>query len=129
MPRADLPEDILRFVETRIDSVPHLESLLLFWESRPAAWAEADLAARIYVSRERAATIIADLLRHGFIRAQEEQAGRHVYDGAWDESGMMQRLAELYRRHVVALASLIHARAGSEAVRDFARAFQFRNGD
>ena len=28
-------EDVLRFIADRIDTVPELEALLLFWEQRP----------------------------------------------------------------------------------------------
>jgi hypothetical protein len=129
MQRTEFPVDVLRFVEARIDSVPHLESLLLFWENPAASWTEADIAARIYVSRERAGAIVADLLRHGFIATTDGQADHYRYDPAWDEAGMMERVATLYRRHVVQLAGLIHEKSGSGAVRDFARAFQFKNGD
>lgn len=129
MPRRDFPVDVMHFLESRIDSVPHLESLLLFWQSQRASWGEADIAARVYVSVERARTIISDLSRYGFITAVEGQPGRHVYDPAWDDSRMMERLAELYRKHVVLVASFIHEKVAPGAVRDFARAFQLKDGD
>lgn len=129
MSRREFPADVLHFLESRIDSVPHLESLLLFWQSQRASWGEADIAARVYVSVERGRGIIGDLARHGFITQVEGQPGRFVYDPAWDESRMMERLAELYRRHVVLVASLIHEKTASGAVRDFARAFKLKGGD
>lgn len=129
MPRRDFPADVLHFIESRIDSVPHLESLLLFWQSQRASWGEADIAARVYVSVERGRGIIADLARQGFITAVEGQPGRFVYAPEWDDTRMMERLAELYRKHVVLVASLIHEKAAPGAVRDFARAFQLKDGD
>jgi hypothetical protein len=129
MPRRYFPADVLHFLESRIDSVPHLESLLLFWQGQRASWGEGDIAARVYVSVERGCAIIADLARYGFITPIEGQPGRYVYDPAWDDSRMMERLAELYRQHVVLVASLIHEKAATGAVRDFARAFQLKDGD
>jgi hypothetical protein len=41
----------------------------------------------------------------------------------------MQQVAACYRRQLVHVASLIHAKAASEAVRDFARAFQLKRED
>lgn len=129
MSRRDFPPDVLRFLESRVDSVPHLESLLLFWQSQRASWGEADIAARVYVSVERGRAIIADLAAYGFITAVDDQPGRYVYDPAWDDSRMMERLAELYRTHVVLVASLIHEKAATGAVRDFAQAFKLKAGD
>lgn len=129
MPRHFFPADVLHFLESRIDTVPHLESLLLFWQNQRASWSEGDITARVYVSVERARTIIGDLSRYGFITAVEGQPGRYVYDPAWDDSRMMERLAELYRKHVVLVAGFIHEKAASGAVRDFARAFQLKDGD
>ena len=127
--RPEFPADVLHFVESRIDSVPHLESLLLVRENPHASWGEAEIAARVYVSAERARSIIADLERHGFVTAVEGQPGRYVYQAGWDDQRMMERLSGLYRRNVVQLASFIHEKAGSGAVRDFARAFEFKSGD
>jgi len=129
MPRRDLPADVLHFIESRIDSVPHLESLLLFWQSQRASWGEADIAARVYVSVERGRLIIADLARYGFVTAVQGQPGRFVYAPEWDDVRMMERLAELYQRHVVQVASLIHEKTAPGAVSDFARAFQLKDGD
>ncbi len=129
MPRRDFTADVLHFLESRIDSVPHLESLLLFWQSQRSSWGEADIAARVYVSVERGRAIIADLARYGFITPAEGQPGRYVYAPEWDDSRMMERLAELYRKHVVLVASLIHEKTAPGAVRDFARAFQLKDGD
>lgn len=129
MPRADIPADVLHFLESRIDSVPHLESLLLFWQSQRTSWGDADIAARVYVSVERGRAIIADLAGYGFITPVEGQPGRYVYAPEWDETRMMERLAELYRKNVVLVAGLIHEKAASGAVRDFARAFQLKDGD
>jgi hypothetical protein len=51
---------------------------------------------------------------------------RYRYEASWDETGMMmQKTVEAYRHHLVRVANLIHSKA-SPAVRDFARAFQFK---
>lgn len=129
MKSGELPEDVLRFIERRIDSVPHLESLLLLWENPAARWSDIEIAARVYVSREQAQGILQDLARHGLIAASGGVPESYSYNTAWDEQKLMNRVADSYRRHLVDLAGLIHAKAGSQAVRDFARAFQFKNED
>ncbi len=126
--RGDVPEEVLRFIERRIDSVPHLETLLLLWENPTTSWCDNDVAARVYISREQARTVAADLLNHGLIRATEPAADHcYAFNGAWDETQLMSKVAAAYRSNLVLIANFIHQKSASDAVRDFARAFNFRN--
>lgn len=127
MERDLIPEDILRFVADSIDSVPHLEALLLLWEYSDKAWTQEEIAQRVYIQREQALAILHDLARRRFIAADPGAAERYRYDAGWEEGRqMMPRVADCYRRHLVGLANFIHSKA-SLAVRDFARAFQFKD--
>ena len=127
MNRGAVPDEVLRFIERRIDSVPHLEALLLLWESPSTTWTDAAIAARVYVSREQAQILLQDLTRHGLIAGDGSTPERYAYNSSWDEAQLMTRVAASYRRHLVDLARLIHMKAASQAVRDFARAFQFKD--
>lgn len=130
MQRREIPEEVLRFIERRIDSVPHLEALLLLRENPAQSWSDSEVAARVYVSRERAQLVLADLLRHGLIvAAPEAPVTLYSYNGTWDEEHLMDKVAAAYSRQLVHVASLIHAKAASEAVRDFARAFRLKDED
>lgn len=124
MPRSEIPEEVLRFIERRISSVPHLEALLLLWENTTQTWTDTDVAARVYVGPEQARKVLDDLARNGLIAITAPE--RYVYNAAWDESQLMQKVATAYRQHLVRMSEAIHAKAASEAVRDFARAFQFK---
>lgn len=128
MERGTIPEDILRFVADSIDSVPHLEALLLLWEYSDKVWTEEEIAQRVYISRDNARATLHDLVRRQFVTTESAVADhRYRYDPRWDESRqMMPRVADCYRRHLVGLANFIHSKA-SLAVRDFARAFQFKD--
>jgi hypothetical protein len=127
MRRSEIPEEVLRFIERRIDSVPHLETLLLLWENPKRSWADADIAARVYIGTEQAHCVVADLARSGLIAPEPAAPERHAYNPAWDEWQLMEKVAVAYRQHLVHMAGLIHAKAASPAVRDFARAFQFKS--
>jgi hypothetical protein len=127
MGRTDIPEDVLRFITRRIDSVPHLEALLLLRENLSTAWTEEEISTRVYVSRDQARSILQDLARHGLITASTDFPDRYLYDSAWDEAQIMPKVATAYRRHLVYVSSLIHSKASSEAVREFARAFQLKD--
>lgn len=125
-PSAELPADVARFIEDQIDSVPHMEALLLLWQSAREAWSADQLASRIYVSPDAAAQILRDLARRQLVRATSENPNRFTYDGAWDEGvGLMKRVAQAYRQHLVLVAHRIHSKA-SGAVREFARAFSIK---
>lgn len=129
MPRSDIPEDVLRFIERRIDSVPHLEALLLLWETPGKEWGDAEVSARVYVGVEQARGVLSDLARSGLITAVAATPERHIYNPAWDDADLMTKVAAAYRRHLVTMSQLIHTKTASQAVQDFARAFQFKSGD
>lgn len=121
-----IPQDVLEFIARRIDSVPHLEALLLMREETDELWNEASISRRVYVSRDQAQVILQDLARHGFIVAAG-QPDTFRYEPSWDEAGILTKVAATYRRHVVHIAEMIHSKAALGAVKEFARAFKFKN--
>jgi hypothetical protein len=126
MRRVEISEDVLDFIVRRIDSVPHLEALLLFWEKPQGVWTEDAISKRVYVSRDQARVILQDISRHGFIVPASTVPGEYRYEPAWDEAQIMAKLASAYRQHLVHVASFIHSKAASGAVEEFARAFKFK---
>jgi hypothetical protein len=121
-----IPGRVLQFLAERIDTVPQLEALLLLWENPQRLWSEEELAARIYVGRPVAATILQALQRQQLVTCESGPAQRYGYNPQWDPSGeVMPEVAAAYRRHLVQLATFIHSRA-STAVREFARAFDLK---
>jgi len=125
MPRVEISNDVLDFIYRRINSVPHLEALLLLWEKPLIVWTEEDISRRVYVSRDKARLILQDMGRNGFIVATAEVPGGYRYDQGWDEAQIMPRVAASYRKHLIHVSNLIHSKAASEAVQEFARAFNF----
>lgn len=126
MTTPEIPARVLQFLAERIDSVPQLEALLLLWENPQRQWSEEELAARIYVSRPVAATILQALLRQQLVTAESVPSTRYRYNPQWDAAGeTMEEVAASYRRHLVPIATFIHSRA-STAVREFARAFDLK---
>jgi hypothetical protein len=126
MTTPEIPARVLQFLAERIDTVPQLEALLLLWENPQREWSEEELAARIYVGRPVAATILQALQRQQLATAESDTAARYRYNPQWDPTGdVMPEVAAAYRRHLVQLATFIHSRA-STAVREFARAFDLK---
>lgn len=128
MSRIEISSDVLDFIARRIDSVPHLEALLLLWENPSVVWTEEEISRRVYVSHDKARAILQDLARHGFVAAAEVSGG-YRYAQDWDEAQIMQQVAVSYRQNIVRVSNLIHSKAASEAVQEFARAFNFTNKD
>ncbi len=118
-------DEVDAFIRENIDTVPHLEALLLLWESRPRQWSETELTARLFVPSDTVRQIMRNLAVHGLISAKN--APEPVY-GYRSRSAVGDRLVEavalVYRRELVRISTMIHRKAPS-AVREFARAFEF----
>jgi hypothetical protein len=113
------------FVLEYVDSVPHLEALLLLWNTRPRMWLVSEVAQRLYVNGDIAKSILQDLARQQLIEGSPEDPQQYRYASTSDEQDRtLQWVDETYRREIVPLSSMIHSKA-SRAVRDFARAFRF----
>ncbi|HEX4075976.1 MAG TPA: hypothetical protein VHX49_11300 [Candidatus Acidoferrales bacterium] len=118
--------EVDRFIADKIDSVPHLEALLLLWNSRPSKWSAEDLAKRLYTERDAARTLLQDLTREDLIVTFPGPAEQYYYESRSPErEGIIELVDATYRKHVVRISTMIHSKASS-AVRDFARAFRFK---
>jgi len=117
-----LPEEVRAFVTARIDSVPHLEALLLIWDTAPRAWSAGEIARRVYLPEDRSERLLQDLVGHRWIKAAE---GGYAFDAGSPDAPMVAHLAEHYRSNLILIAEMIHRKAPS-AVLDFARAFALR---
>ena len=84
MTSPEIPARVLQFLAERIDTVPQLEALLLLWENPQRLWSEEELAARIYVGRPVAATILQALQRQQLATAEPASAVRYRYNPQWD---------------------------------------------
>ncbi len=116
---------VLQFILEHFETVPHLEAALLIWQNQSTEWTADLLAKRIYVSATVGRGILEDFTRQGMLRKQDTDASLYSYESAWDASGMLPRVADLYRRQLVHVTKSIHMK-GSSSVRDFARAFQIK---
>ena len=114
------------FILEKIDSVSHLEALLLLWNSRPKRWSAEELARRIYADTKSARELLADLQRSDLIVAVPDAAETYCYEARSEERDSLIGLVDAtYRFQVVRISNLIHSK-GPSAVRDFARAFRFK---
>jgi hypothetical protein len=113
------------FIRDQIDSVPHMEALLLLWNYRPQSRTIEEMASALFIAPDRAEKILQDLTRLSLLEADARPLQRYSYaTGSADRDRLMTAVNETYRRELVRLTGIIHAK-GSQAVRDFARAFRF----
>ena len=125
MEREELPEDVVRFIDDYVDTVPQLEALLLIWETAPRPWSAAPLAARVYVPPDEARRILQHLERARLVVADPAGGDGFVFAADHPESALIVHVARVYRSQLVRVAAMIHSK-GSPAVREFARAFKIK---
>jgi hypothetical protein len=126
MTQGAIPDEVLKFISSQIDSVPQLEILLLMWREPTRTWTIHDIASCIYVTGDVAARIVQPLAQRRLIRHPDGDTTHYQFDSEWDrEHQLMQRVAQTYQRHLIQVATFIHCRASS-SVREFARAFDFK---
>ncbi len=114
-------EEVDRFILEEIDSVPHLEALLLLWKRQPNQWSLQDMADALYIAPEAAESILLDLKQRGFAKLQ---SGRYSFHATGQRNELIAKVDATYRRELVRISTMIHAKP-SAAVRAFARAFRF----
>lgn len=123
MSASNIPADVRRFLLAVIESVPHLEALLLLRADPMASWSSDAMAARLYIDESSASRLLTDLQAR---RLAQHEAGHWRFDARDAEIvRIVDRLAGVYARHVVEVAELIHSTSDRKAQR-FADAFRWR---
>jgi hypothetical protein len=118
---------VARFLLEQIESVPHLEALLLMRDEPRRPWSVEETARRLYVAEEGARRVLDDLVQRRLVRTEPaERDVRYLYDPRLDpDDTLLELVADEYRRHLVQVATLIHSKP-SVAIHDFARAFRLK---
>ncbi|MPZ75087.1 MAG: hypothetical protein GEU77_01015 [Deltaproteobacteria bacterium] len=121
-----IPHDVRQFVLDRIDSVAHLEALLLLRSKPDEEWSCETVANRLYIDQRQTAELLARLSADGFVTATVGQSSVYRYQPASMElQQMVDRLAEIYSKHLVPITNLIHSKPKTR-VQEFADAFRLR---
>jgi hypothetical protein len=117
-----------RFILEQIDSVPHLEALLLIWNWRPKEWTSEEMAERLFLEPAAARDILDHLSRGKLIAASASTPKKYGYLGDPEHDRLLMAVDLTYRRELIRVSRLIHSK-GSPAVRAFARAFRIKKDD
>ena len=121
------PHEVDQFILDEIDSVPHLEALLLLWRTNPRACSVEEMAKDLFIPAVRAVGVMHDLVQRNLIVQDEEQDSMHFRFDPTDakRTALIEAVDETYRRELVRISKMIHSNATSP-MREFARAFDFR---
>jgi len=121
-----IPDEVARFVLDKIDSVAQLEALLLLRNNRETDWSVGALAARLYIQEDQTAQLLGVLQAQGFVVSKGSDLALYRYEPASQElHGMLERLAEIYAKHLVPVTNLIHSKP-KPRIQEFADAFRLR---
>jgi predicted ArsR family transcriptional regulator len=124
-----IPNEVEQFLLVAIDTVPHLEALLLIFQNPTSAWSVQELAARIYVSDNQAAAVLEDLTNRQFVTRVEQTPPKYQFFArSPEQTELLNKVAQSYRTQLVQVARFIHSKP-SASVRDFARAFRLKDRD
>lgn len=127
MRRAELSDDIRRFILTSVPSVPYLEALLLLRTDPDVGWDVRRLATRLYVAERQAAEVLTALTTAGVAQG-EVQGETTLFRYAPATAELRERLdalAQAYSTNLVGVTDLIHFRIDKRA-QQFADAFRLR---
>jgi DNA-binding IclR family transcriptional regulator len=119
-----LPADVHRFLHDHIESVEHLEVLLLLTRPPERGWSATEVAETLYSHPSSIKLRLARLLGQGLVREIEE--GCYQYSPKTAElHTTVQRVAECYHERRVAVITLIASKP-LDNVRAFSDAFRIR---
>ena len=117
--------DVDQFVLEEIDTVPHLEALLLMWNSRPRMWPVQEMAHALYLSPEQTQALLQDLLQRGLLAISNDAQQYCYHSHSKEKDDLLCAVDRTYRRELIRISRMIHSKA-SPAVREFARAFRLK---
>lgn len=116
-------EAVLKFVDQHVESIEHLEILLLLSESE-RDWGASEIFQLIQSSPASIEQRLASLRNAGLLT--ESSPGRFQFSPANDETRQVVKdLAEAYRERRVRIIEAIYSRK-TDAVQTFADAFRFK---
>jgi hypothetical protein len=106
-----IPEDVHRFILEHIESVAALEALVLLRRKPDRPWPVGALAAELYVDGRELAPVLARLAAAGLCRAHAGPETLYGWGPATlEDAAMIERLADVYARHLIPVTHLIHAK-------------------
>jgi len=121
VPEENVAADLRAFLARYIDTVAELEALLLLRNSPDQKWALKAIAERLYTSEAETAAALYRLCSDGMASFNDDL---YQYDCSPTLAPTVDRLAEAYRRQLIPITNLIHAKP--RRIQAFADAFKLK---
>jgi hypothetical protein len=125
-----LPDDVLQFLQSHIDSIEQLELLRVLGEHPAREWSDTELGGSVQVAGDTLEAHLAALHNRGMlsrIRRDEKYCWKYGPATA-DLEAKVRRLLEVYSQRPVTMIRLVYQRPAS-ALRVFSDAFRLRKGE
>jgi hypothetical protein len=114
-----------QFIFEQIESVPHLEALLLLWRASPRSWSLAEMTKSLYLETGVTENILDDLVRRGLLVKSASGTNEWQYASEPGRDLLIQRVDKTYRAELIRISRLIHSKRSTH-IQEFARAFRFK---
>lgn len=123
---SDLPAEVKQWIDRQIETLAHLETLLLLREAPECTMSVDQIAKALYVPIASATVVLRELERRGTVRIAANAPLSFQLQPA-DESTerIIEQLAQLYVERRVAVISHIYSKSTSK-VQTFADAFRLK---
>ncbi|MDE2223043.1 MAG: hypothetical protein KGK03_08240 [Candidatus Omnitrophica bacterium] len=108
-----ISESIRRFILTSIESVPHLEAILLMHQKPQKGWDAKTIAQSLFINEKNAEKVLTDLCASKII---DQQGTSYVY--APSITGLKEKidaLADVYSKNLIEVTNLIHSKTDKQA--------------
>lgn len=123
-----LTDELRRFIQT-IESIPHLEAMLLMRQGGDYIWDEKTISERLYVKPEMASDMLIHLCEAGICAPATEGNG-FVCKPVKELADLIDQLSVYYSHHLIEVTNIIHTKGKTnQRARLFADAFLFKKGD
>ena len=126
MPSDFISDDVRRLILSRIDSIAHLEALLLLRDHAEKEWSVQTMAARLYIPADHTGVLLDRLTADGFAAVRQGDPPRYHYQPQSSElARLVDGVAEDYAKHLIEVTKLVHSKQSTK-VQSFADAFKLR---
>jgi hypothetical protein len=123
-----LSDELRRFIQS-LESIPHLEALLLMRQGDEQIWNKDIIAKRLYLNADITSSMLEDLCSAGFCIPSSSGDGV-MYEPVKELAELVNQLAMYYSRHLIEVTNIIHTKSKTHRrAHLFADAFLFKKGD
>ena len=126
MDNSAIPDSLKRFILLAIPSVPYLEATLLLRGQPQKLWDRQEISQRLFLGEAAEKALFEELKAGGILAMDPDLPSQCRYEPRSVElAQMIDLLAEIYPKNLVAITNLIHSKLNRKA-RQFADAFLLR---